>query len=103
MGPIPTRRKLAANTSPPPIATSEQRDMLSNNVVLNGVAYNVVPGSDKKALRKRLSPGKPTAPTITRTEIGPFSGGPGEAVVARTSVVVGWDGLTALARMGRWR
>jgi hypothetical protein len=103
MRPIPTRRKSAANTSPPPIATSEQRDMLSNNVVLNGVAYNVVPGSDKKALRKRLSPGKPAVRTITRTEIGPFSGGPGQAVVAGTSVVVGWDGLTALARMGRWR
>jgi hypothetical protein len=28
--------------------------MLSNGVVLNGVAYNVVPGSDKKELRKRL-------------------------------------------------
>jgi len=77
--------------------------MLSNNVVLNGVAYNVVPGSDKKALRKRLSPSNPTAPTITRTEIGPFSGGPRQAVVAGTSAVVGWDGLTAPARMGRWR
>ena len=46
--------------------------MLSNDVVLNGVAYNVVPGSDKKGLRKRLSPSKPAACTITRTEIGPF-------------------------------
>ena len=65
--------------------------MLSSDVVLNGVAYNVVPDSAKKGLRKRLSPSKPAVRTITRTEIGPFSGGPGQAVVAGTSVVVGWD------------
>src|SRR5215218_7754987 len=73
MRPIPTRRKSAANTSPPPIATSEQRDMLSNNVVLNGVAYNVVPGSAKKGLRKRLpkrAHGSHDHPQRDRTVLG---------------------------------
>ena len=74
--------------------------MLCNDVVLNGVAYNVVPGSDKKALRKRLSPSKPAVRTITRTEIGLFSVGPGQVVVAGTSVVVGWDGLTGSGEDG---
>src|SRR5687767_245754 len=68
--------------------------MLSNDILLNGVDYNVVPGSYKKGLRKRLSPSKPAARTITRTELGPFSGGLGQAVVAGTAATSGWEGIT---------
>ena len=75
--------------------------MPGSEVMLNEVAYNVVPGSDTKGLRKRLPPSKPAARTITRAEIGPFPGGPGQFVVAGTSALVDWDRLTALARMGR--
>jgi hypothetical protein len=99
---ISSGRKYATNPHSPKVS-SEQRGMLSSDVVLNVVAYNVVLGLDKKGLRKRLSPSKPAARTITRAEIGPFPCGPGQAVVAGTSAIVGWDGLTALARMGRWR
>jgi hypothetical protein len=41
--------------------------MLSNDVELNGVEYNVVPGQYKKLLRKRQSPSKPAARRIGRT------------------------------------
>src|SRR5688500_12534328 len=68
--------------------------MLSNDVLLNGVAYNVVPGAYKKMLRKRLSPNKPAARRITRTELGPFSGGLGQSVVEGSAATAGWDGLT---------
>ena len=68
--------------------------MLSNDVLLNGVPYNVVPGAYKKTLRKRLSPSKPAARRITRTEIAPFNGGLGQAVVEGNATTAGWEGLT---------
>ena len=67
--------------------------MLSNDIELNGVGYNVVPGSYKKGLRKRLAVSKPAARKITRTTFGPFGRGFGRAVAEAGENTAGWTGI----------
>ena len=68
--------------------------VLSNDVELAGLAYNVVPGGYKKGRRKPLTVSRPAARKITRTELGPFAGGLGQAVVAGNAATAGWEGAT---------
>ena len=49
--------------------------MLSNDIELNGVAFNVVPGSYKKGLRKRLAVRSPAARRVGTAKFGPFERG----------------------------
>jgi hypothetical protein len=68
--------------------------MLSNDIELNGISYNVVPGSYKKGLRKRQTVGKPAARKITRTTFGPFTDGFGQAIAEAGENRAGWSGVT---------
>ncbi|MCD6032987.1 MAG: hypothetical protein K0S78_5169 [Thermomicrobiales bacterium] len=68
--------------------------MLSNDIELNGVSFNVVPGTYKKGLRKRQSVSKPGARKITRTTFGPFTDGFGQAIADPGENHAGWSGVT---------
>src|SRR5918994_5588226 len=67
---------------------------LTNDIELNGVSFNVVPGTYKKGLRKRLAVSKPAARKITRTTFGPFTGGFGQATAEAGENTAGWSGVT---------
>ena len=68
--------------------------MMSNDIELNGVSYNVVPGTYKKGLRKRQTVSKPAARKITRTTFGPFTDGFGQAIAESGENTAGWSGVT---------
>ena len=68
--------------------------MLTNDIELNGVSFNVVPGTYKKGLRKRQAVSKPAARKITRTTFGPFTDGFGQAIAAASANTGGWSGVT---------
>jgi hypothetical protein len=68
--------------------------MLSNDIELNGISYNVVPGTYKKGLRKRLAVSKPAARRIARTTFGPFTKGFGQAIAAPGANEAGWSGVS---------
>jgi hypothetical protein len=65
---------------------------LTNDIELNGVSYNVVPGSYKKGLRKRLAVSKPAARRIGTAEFGPFERGVLQA--SADDEDQGWSSLT---------
>ena len=83
------------------------------DIELNGVAFNVVPGAYKKGLKRAPTvsfdaPLKPTRGVIPRrplavsqpvrrvirTEFGPFRGGLGQAVLEGNRGRAGWEGLS---------
>jgi hypothetical protein len=66
--------------------------VLSNDIELNGVSYNVVPGAYKKGLRKALSVSKPPARRVGTAEFGPFSRGLLQATAEDEER--GWEGIT---------
>jgi hypothetical protein len=68
--------------------------MLTNDIELNGVSFNVVPGTYKKGLRKRQAVSKPAARKIMRTTFGPFTDGFGQALAAASANTGGWSGVT---------
>ena len=74
---------------------------LTNDIELNGVSYNVVPGTYKKGLRKPQAVSKPPARRIGQAIFGPFGRGvlPGERRGRGTGLVVA-DGGAGLRRRG---
>src|ERR687897_3466440 len=66
--------------------------MLSNDIELNGVAYNVVLGAYKKGLRKALAVSKPPARRIGNAIFGPFERGVLQA--SDEDEERGWSSLT---------
>src|SRR5215216_451113 len=68
--------------------------VLTNDIELNGVSYNVAPGTYKKGLRKRLAVSKPAARTVTRTTFGPFTDGFWQAIAEAGENRAGWSGVT---------
>jgi hypothetical protein len=67
---------------------------LTQDIELNGVSFNVVPGAYKKGLRKPLSVSKPAARQIARTTFGPFTKGFGQAIAAPGANEAGWSGVS---------
>src|SRR3954452_9264860 len=65
---------------------------LTQDIELNGVQYNVVPGSYKKLLRKPLAVSKPPARKIGTTIFGPFERGVLQA--SSEDDERGWSSLT---------
>ena len=59
--------------------------MLSNDIELNGVAYNVVPGAYKKGLRKALAVSKPPARRIGNAIFDRSSGASSRRATRTTS------------------
>ena len=66
--------------------------VLSNDVELNGVAFNVVPGTYERTRRKPLAVRKPAARNRGRAEFGPFNRGALQAVAIDDEQ--GWECLT---------
>jgi hypothetical protein len=66
--------------------------VLSNDIELNGVSYNVVPGAYKKGLRKALSVSMPPARRVGTAEFGPFARGLLQATAEDEER--GWEGIT---------
>ena len=65
---------------------------LSNDIELNGVSYNVVPGAYRKGLRKPLAVSKPPARRTGNAIFGPFERGLLQA--SADDDERGWDCLT---------
>jgi hypothetical protein len=65
---------------------------LTNDIELNGVAFNVVPGAYKKGLRKPLAVSKPPARKSGNTVFGPFERGVLQA--SDEDEERGWSSLT---------